>query len=136
MRARRIVLMVGVVGVFLAAPAAFAAGGGDKTPSPVATSGATGPGGVTGVTGATGATGATGVSGATGPAGPGGATSRSAAKGKTWVDIVGKNANTYAFSPKSITVNVDDKVRWDNKSSASEGHTVTGDGGLNSGTLK
>jgi plastocyanin len=84
---------------------------------------------VTGATGATGTTGADGL-GADSP------TNRSAAKGKTWVDIDGKNAKTYAFSPKAITVSVGDKVRWDNKSTASEGHTVTGDGGLDSGTLK
>jgi plastocyanin len=63
------------------------------------------------------------------------ATNRAEAKGKSWVDIVGKKPAQYAFSPKSVTVSVGDNVRWDNKSSASEGHTVTGDG-LDSGTLK
>jgi plastocyanin len=143
MRARRTVLAVGAVGVFLAAPAAFAAGGGVATPSPVAVSGATGAGGATGVSGPTGVTGATGATGATGVTGVAGVTgtagqqtaNRSAAKGKSWVDIVGKNPPQYAFSPKSITISVGDTVRWDNKSSAAEGHTVTGDG-LDSGTLK
>jgi plastocyanin len=83
---------------------------------------------VTGVTGATGTTGVTGTAG--NPSNNG-----TAAKGKSWVDIVGKKPAKYAFSPKSVTVSVGDQVRWDNKSSASEGHTVTGDG-LDSGTLK
>lgn len=50
------------------------------------------------------------------------------------VSIVGDTFSAFAFSPKSITVHVGDKVRWDNKSAASEGHTVTGDG-LDSGTF-
>src|SRR3954453_12481664 len=141
MRARRSVLAVGAVGVLIAAPAALAAGGGGTTPSPVATSGVTGPAGVTGVTGVTGATGWTGATGVTGTTGTDGfgadsQTTRSAAKGKTWVDIDGKNANTYAFSPKAITVNVGDKARWDNKPTASEGQSATRDGGHDSGTLK
>ena len=40
-----------------------------------------------------------------------------------------------AVGPDVTSVSVGDQVRWDNKSSASEGHTVTGDG-LDSGTLK
>jgi plastocyanin len=143
MRALRTVLAVGVIVVFLVAPAAFAAGGG-TTPPPVAASGATGAAGATGVTGVTGptgvtgATGATGVTGVTGATGPGGdpTTGHSAAKGKSWVDIVGDKPSKYDFSPTFITVSVGDKVRWDNKSNASEGHTVTGEGGLDSGILK
>jgi plastocyanin len=140
MRARRIVLAVGVVGVFLAAPAAFAAGGGARTSPPAPTSGATGPTGATGTTGATGATGVTGATGATGTTGatgPGGdpRSNGSTAKAKSGVDIVGKTPAQYGFSPKSITISVGDTVRWDNKSSAPEGHTVTGDG-LDSNSLK
>ena len=50
------------------------------------------------------------------------------------MSIVGDTFSAFAFSPKSITVDVGDKVRWDNESAASEGHTVTGDG-LDSGTF-
>jgi plastocyanin len=50
------------------------------------------------------------------------------------VSIVGAQFSAFAFNPKTITVHVGDTVRWNNKSSASEGHTVTGDG-LDSGTL-
>jgi plastocyanin len=134
MRARRIVLAVGVVGVFLAAPTAFAAGGGERTSPPAPPSGATGTTGATGATGVTGATGATGTTGATGPGGDP-TSNGSAAKGKGGVDIVGNTPAQYGFSPKSITIGVGDSVSWDNKSSAPEGHTVTGDG-LNSKTLK
>src|SRR3954467_15221685 len=154
MRARWMVLLIGVTFI-TGVPLAYAAQGG---PQGATGSGATGATGVTGVTGATGATGVTGVTGVTGATGvPGGSgapgvtgatgttgvtgtagdpsTNRAAAKGKSWVDIIGKKPAQYAFSPKSVTVSVGDKVRWDNKSSASEGHTVTGDG-LDSGTLK
>src|SRR5436190_7766469 len=151
MRARGMVLVLGVT--FIAgAPLAFAAQGGPQTATVAVATGATGVTGVTGATGVTGVTGATGVTGVTGPTGVTGVTgatgttgvtgtagnpsnNRNAAKGKSWVDIVGKKPPQYAFSPKSITVSVGDQVRWDNKSSASEGHTVTGDG-LDSGTLK
>jgi plastocyanin len=50
------------------------------------------------------------------------------------VDIVGATFSSFAFSPKSITVHAGDKVRWVNKSSAAEGHTVTGDN-FDSGTF-
>ena len=59
--------------------------------------------------------------------------SRSAARSDS-VSIVGDTFSAFAFSPKSITVQVGDTVRWHNKSSAPEGHTVTGDG-LDSRTL-
>jgi plastocyanin len=58
---------------------------------------------------------------------------RSAARADS-VSIVGDTFSAFAFSPKSITVQVGDTVRWHNESSASEGHTVTGDG-LDSGTF-
>jgi plastocyanin len=61
------------------------------------------------------------------------ASSRVAAKASS-VSIVGAQFSAFAFNPKTITVHVGDTVRWNNKSSASEGHTVTGDG-LDSGTL-
>jgi plastocyanin len=61
------------------------------------------------------------------------ASARIAAKAAS-VSIVGAQFSSFAFSPKAITVHVGDTVRWVNKSSASEGHTVTGDG-LDSGTL-
>jgi len=51
------------------------------------------------------------------------------------VDIVGDTPSKYAFSPRSITISTRTRVTWKNKSDASEGHTVTGDG-LDSGTLK
>jgi hypothetical protein len=47
---------------------------------------------------------------------------------------VGAQFSAFAYKPKTITVHVGDTVRWTNNSSASEGHTVTGDG-LDSGTL-
>jgi plastocyanin len=50
------------------------------------------------------------------------------------VSIVGAQFSSFAFNPKTITVHVGDTVRWANKSSAPEGHTVTGHG-LDSGTL-
>ncbi len=60
--------------------------------------------------------------------------SASAAAKSSSVSIVGDTFSAFAFSPKSITVHVGDKVRWDNESAAPEGHTVTGDG-LDSGTF-
>ncbi len=62
------------------------------------------------------------------------AVASSAAARSASVSIVGDTFSAFAFSPKSITVHVGDKVRWDNESAASEGHTVTGDG-LDSGTF-
>jgi plastocyanin len=61
------------------------------------------------------------------------ASSRVAAKASS-VAIVGAQFSAFAFNPKTITVHVGDTVRWVNKSSAPEGHTVTGHG-LDSGTL-
>jgi plastocyanin len=61
------------------------------------------------------------------------ASSRVASKSSS-VSIVGAQFSAFAFTPKTITVHVGDTVRWTNKSSASEGHTVTGHG-LDSGTL-
>ena len=60
--------------------------------------------------------------------------SAAAAAKSSSVSIVGDTFSAFAFSPKSITVHVGDKVRWDNQSAAPEGHTVTGDG-LDSGTF-
>jgi plastocyanin len=54
---------------------------------------------------------------------------------KNLIDIVGDKPSQYAFSPHSITITTGDRVTWKNKSNASEGHTVTGDG-LDSKTLK
>jgi plastocyanin len=51
------------------------------------------------------------------------------------VDILGANPNSFAYDPKTVSVSVGDTVTWDNRSSAPEGHTVTGDG-LDSGTMK
>lgn len=136
------VLLIGVTFI-TGVPLAYAAQGGSQGAPEAGATGATGVTGVsgaTGVTGLTGATGATGVTGATGTTGVTGTAgdpspNRAGAKGKSWVDIIGKQPAQYAFSPKSVTVKVGDTIRWDNKSSASEGHTVTGDG-LDSGTLK
>jgi plastocyanin len=142
MRARWIVPFV-VAATALWGSAALAASG-DSTAAPT---GATGPTGVTGATGATGATGVTGVSGPTGSTGPTGTTDPAGATGvvslqttagkasKDGVDIVGDTPSKYDFSPHSITITTGDKVTWDNKSNAAEGHTVTGDG-LDSKTLK
>jgi plastocyanin len=60
--------------------------------------------------------------------------SGSAAARSGSVDIVGATFSSFAFSPKSITVRTGDTVRWVNKSSAAEGHTVTGDN-FDSGTF-
>jgi plastocyanin len=144
MRARAIVLGAAVLAVMVA-PTAVAAqddsgltppGGAMGVTGVTGATGATGPTAVTGPTGATGATGATGVTGVTGsqPRRQGGERTVSAAA-KSGVDIVGSQPSSYAFSPKTISVSVGDTVIWDNRSSASEGHTVTGDG-LDSGTLK
>jgi plastocyanin len=42
----------------------------------------------------------------------------------------------YDFAPKSITIDTGDSVIWTNNGTVPEGHNVTGDGGLDSGTLK
>lgn len=42
--------------------------------------------------------------------------------------------SNFAFAEKSVSIKVGDSVLWTNKDSAP--HTVTGDGGLSSGTLK
>src|SRR5213078_3694533 len=145
MRARVIVPILATM-AFIGGPAAVAAGDDGATPPSGATgaTGVTGLGGATGVTGATGVSGPTGVTGATGPTGPTGATgatgegtvtASSAKAAKSLVHIVGDKPQQYDFSPHSITVATGDRVTWKNKSNASEGHTVTGDG-LNSKTLK
>jgi collagen type VII alpha len=150
MRVRGIGLAVAVLAV-VAAPAALAAQGdsGAMPPGgvtgvtgvtgPTGPTGATGPTGTTGTAGSTGATGATGVTGVTGvtggpPRSPGDGPTASKAARST-VDIIGGQPSSYAFSPRTISVKVGNTVIWDNRSSASEGHTVTGDG-LDSGTLK
>src|SRR5215211_3201315 len=147
MMGRGIGLAVAVLAV-VAAPTALAAqGDSGVTPpggvtgvtgitGPTGPTGATGATGTTGTVGSTGATGATGITGATGspPLSRGGGPTASKAARST-VDIIGSQPSSYAFSPKTISVSVGDTVIWDNRSSASEGHTVTGDG-LDSGTLK
>lgn len=147
MMGRGIGLAVAVLAV-VAAPTALAAqGDSGVTPpggvtgvtgitGPTGPTGATGATGTTGTVGSTGATGATGITGATGspPLSRGGGPTASKAARST-VDIIGSQPSSYAFSPKTISVSVGDTVTWDNRSSASEGHTVTGDG-LDSGTLK
>ncbi len=57
------------------------------------------------------------------------------AKAKSTVDIVGGSPSSYDYSPQTVSVRVGSTVVWDNRSSASEGHTVTGHG-LDSGTVK
>ena len=43
----------------------------------------------------------------------------------------------YFFSPKTVTINAGETVRWDNKGKAKEGHTVTAeDNSFDSGVLK
>jgi plastocyanin len=44
------------------------------------------------------------------------------------VSIVGDTFSSFAYRPKSITVQTGDRVRWVNKSGAPEGHNVNGDG--------
>jgi plastocyanin len=143
MKARAVVPILAAL-ASIGGPAALAAAD-DPAPAPTqGITGATGPTGLDGATGATGVTGATGASGATGPTGltgPSGTTdvvttpTTAAKAAKNVVDIVGDTPPKYDFSPNSITVTTGDKVTWDNKSDAPEGHTVTGDG-LDSGTLK
>ena len=41
----------------------------------------------------------------------------------------------FLFSPKTVTINVGESVKWDNKGKAEEGHTATGDN-FDSGVLK
>jgi plastocyanin len=146
MRARGIVLGA-VVLAAVATPTALASGGDPESAPP---GGATGATGVVGAIGATGVTGATGATGATGPAGSTGATGATgvtdvnqggqgtgpaASKAaRSTVDIIGPDPDSFAYSPSTISVSVGDRVTWDNKSSASEGHTVTGDG-LDSGIM-
>jgi plastocyanin len=105
---------------------------------PTGVPGVTGPTGPAGSTGATGATGVTsdppGVRGTPGVRGRGGGPTASKAAGST-VDIIGGNPSSYAYSPSTISISVGDRITWDNTSSATEGHTVTGDG-LDSGTIK
>ena len=65
-----------------------------------------------------------GTSGETGGSGsPGG----SSAGGATVV------AKGFAFSPASVSIKVGESVTWTNEDSAT--HTVTGDGGIDSGSL-
>ena len=146
MRARAIALGA-VVLAAVAGPSAIAAQGSTPAEPASGPTGATGPAGMTGATGPTGPTGVTGPegSGATGTTGatgqtPGDRDDRPAGKevsaaAKSTVDILGANPNSYAYDPKAVSVRVGDTVVWDNRSSASEGHTVTGDG-LDSGTMK
>jgi plastocyanin len=143
MRARAIVPILATVAA-IGGPAAMAAGDDSGTLAGEGATGATGSTGVTGATGATGATGVTGAAGVTGPTGSTGPTGTTGAiatettTGKAAhnvVDIVGDRPSAYAFSPRSISITTGDRVTWDNRSNASEGHTVTGDG-LDSGTLK
>ncbi len=42
----------------------------------------------------------------------------------------------YDFAPKAISINQGDTVVWTNDGTVPEGHNVTGDNGLDSGTLK
>jgi plastocyanin len=135
MRARAIALGA-VVLAAVVAPSAIAAQGGVGATGPGGVTGVTGVTGASGATGATGPTGSTGVTGATGTTGaqpPGNGTVRAAAK--SGVDILGSQPSSYKYSPKTISVRVGDTVTWDNRSSAAEGHTVSGDG-LDSGTMK
>jgi collagen type VII alpha len=144
MRMRGVGLAVAVFAV-VAAPTALAAQGDSGAMPPggvTGVTGVTGPTGTTGATGTTGIVGATGATGATGVTGITSSTPRSRGDGPTaskaarsTVDIIGGRPSSYAFSPRTISVRVGDAVIWDNRSSASEGHTVTGDG-LDSGTLK
>jgi plastocyanin len=76
-------------------------------------------------------TGVTGIT--TSPPSQGGGPTAKAAK--STVDIIGSKLSNFAYSPRTISVSVGDTVTWDNRSSASEGHTVTGDG-LDSGIFK
>lgn len=147
MRARAIVPVIAALAL-VGGPAALAAG--DEAPGGATgatgvtgPTGASGPTGTSGVTGATGVTGPTGASGPTGPTGETGVTgvvgiagtpSTSAKAAKTLIDIVGDNPSKYAFSPGTVSVSAGTKITWKNKSNASEGHTVTGDG-LDSGVL-
>jgi plastocyanin len=146
MRARGIGLAVAVLAV-VTAPGALAADGDSGAVPPggvTGVTGVTGSTGVTGATGVTGVTGATGITGATGATGVAGTTADPSASGsdgptapkaaKSTVDIVGSQPSSYAYSPRTISVSVGDTVIWDNRSSAAEGHTVTGDG-LDSGTI-
>jgi plastocyanin len=162
MMARAIVPIVATMAL-IGGPAALAAGDESETP-PGGVTGATGETGVTGVggatgltgptgattgssgptgatTGPTGPTGATGIAGPTGATGPGGVTgvagtaNTTAKAARNLVDIVGDTPSKYAFSPRSVTISTGDRITWKNKSDASEGHTVTGDG-LDSGRLK
>jgi plastocyanin len=55
------------------------------------------------------------------------ASAKAAAKSQS-VAIVGNTYSAFAYSPKSLTVHVGDRVRWDNQSAAPEGHNVVGDG--------
>src|SRR5215211_2631332 len=130
MKARAIVPVLATMAL-IGGPAAQAAGDGSETA----------PGEVTGATGVTGLVGATGVTGPEGATGPTGVTdvvdtpTAAAKAARNLVDIVGDTPSKYAFSPRSITISTRTRVTWKNKSDASEGHTVTGDG-LDSGTLK
>lgn len=124
--------------VVVTGPTALAAqGDSGMVPSGGATgaTGIAGPTGATGMTGATGVTGATGATGITGITGDPRAGGPSAKAAKSTVDIVGGKPSNFAYSPRTISVSVGDTVVWDNRSSASEGHTVTGDG-LDSGVFK
>jgi plastocyanin len=56
--------------------------------------------------------------------------------GSTSVSILdGNSQSSFRFSPSSVTVGAGDTVTWTNNGSASEGHDVSGSGGLGSGTL-
>jgi plastocyanin len=142
MRAQGIGLAVAVLAV-LAAPTALAADGDPEVMPSSGATGATGIAGPTGATGVTGVTGATGVTGSTGATGATGITSDPplsrggprAKAAKSTVDITGSRSSNFAYSPRTVSVSVGDTVVWDNRSSASEGHTVTGDG-LDSGVFK
>src|SRR5215216_5834367 len=139
MKARAIVPVLATMAL-IGGPAAQAAGDGSET-APGEVTGATGVTGLVGATGVTGATGSTGVTGPEGATGPTGVTdvvdtpTAAAKAARNLVDIVGDTPSNYAFSPRSITISTGTRVTWKNKSDASEGHTVTGDG-LDSGTLK
>lgn len=139
MRARAIVLGASVLVATAASSAVAAHGDVGSVAPPGGAAGATGVTGAIGATGLTGPGGATEVGGATGATGVTGITGDPSAgrvaKAKSTVDIVGRAPSSYGYSPQTVSVRVGDTVVWDNRSSASEGHTVTGHG-LDSGTLK
>lgn len=59
-------------------------------------------------------------------------THRATASAKPAATVVMKD---FFFSPKTVTIDVGESVKWDNKGKAEEGHTATGDS-FDSGVLK